>query len=33
MAGQVATDLRCTRYLDQAPDKASWAALGPGSYV
>jgi hypothetical protein len=31
LAGQVTTDLRHTRYLEAAPDRASWAALGPGS--
>jgi alpha-glutamyl/putrescinyl thymine pyrophosphorylase clade 1 len=31
LSGQVTTDLRHTRYLDQAADRASWAALGPGS--
>jgi hypothetical protein len=30
-AGQVTTDLRHTRYLCDTPDKASWAAVGPGS--
>lgn len=31
MAGQVTTDLRHTRFLSQASDRASWAAKGPGS--
>lgn len=31
MAGQVTTDMRHTRYLKDAPDAATWAAMGPGS--
>lgn len=31
IAGQMTTDLRHTWYLDTAPDRAYWAAVGPGS--
>lgn len=31
MAYQVVVDLRFTRYLENAPDVASWAAAGPGT--
>lgn len=31
MSGQITTDMRHTRYLSTAPDRATWAAVGPGS--
>jgi hypothetical protein len=31
MAYQVVVDMRWTRYLQNAPDIQTWAALGPGS--
>jgi len=31
MSGQAVTDMRHTRYLDTAYDRADWAAVGPGS--